>query len=188
MDRFFVALIGEPLCERLAEPLHWPPCVVAVIAIDPPGQQHPHDMVEIVVPLRLVVDGLPVGIARQPPRIVIVVLERQMDMPTRRGRPHTLGDLIEDVLAGIVEHGLHRIETQAVEVEFLNPVERILDEIGPHGRLGEVDRAAPGRLVAPGEELRRVVLDCVLGRTEMVIDDVQHHRDPGPRAPRRRVA
>ena len=50
---------------------------------------------------------------------------------------------------------MHGVEAQAVEVIFLEPVQRVVDEEVAHRpRLGavDIDAGAPRRLVAVGEE------------------------------------
>src|SRR5262249_17032935 len=78
---------------------------------------------------------------------------------------------------GIVNNGVNRIETQTVETIFLEPVERIVDEIIAHGPLREIDRGAPGGLAALGEKLRGIMVKIIPLGPEMIVDDVQHHHE-----------
>ena len=79
-----------------------------------------------------------------------------------RARPeafaHAARELRQDVGRGVVDDRVHGVEAQAVEVELLEPVERVVDEELAH-RLArgsrEVDGRAPRRLVALREEGRR---------------------------------
>ncbi len=73
----------------------------------------------------------------------------------RRARPRNFR---HDVLAAVVDDGVNRIESQPVEVEFLEPVQRVVDvEVAHRAVLAiEVDGGAPGRVVPLGEKLRRV--------------------------------
>ena len=75
---------------------------------------------------------------------------------------------------------MHGVEPQAVEVEFLEPVQRVVDEEFAHraARVAvEVDRRAPRRVVLGGEELRRVGVQPVAVGTEVVVDDVEQHAE-----------
>src|SRR5262249_17962703 len=44
----------------------------------------------------------------------------------------------------------------------------------------ERDSRAPGRQLIPGEKVARVVMEVVSGRSEMVVDDVEHDAEPAP--------
>ena len=73
---------------------------------------------------------------------------------------------------------MHRIQAQAIEAEFLDPVERVVHEEGadrPGAGAVEVDRRAPRRLAALVEELRRVAREKIAVGTEMVVHDVEQH-------------
>ena len=80
---------------------------------------------------------------------------------------------------GIVEDGVDGVEAQAVEVVFLEPVQRVLDEEVAHDAAAllavEVDAGAPGRLVTLGEERLGVGVEVVPGRAEVVVDHVEEH-------------
>src|SRR6185437_9072855 len=79
-----------------------------------------------------------------------------------------------------VDDRVHRIQPEPVEVILLEPVERVVQEEiahgAPAGRL-EVDRGTPGGRMPVGEELRRVEVEEVALWPEVVVDDVEHHRD-----------
>jgi hypothetical protein len=130
-------------------------------------------VVQIVVPLRVK------GFRRQIPRLVGVVLQNQMHLPRVADcSPHALRQLSQDVGCGIVRDRMHRIQAQAVEVIFLQPVQRVLDEEFTHRgavRPVEVDRRAPGGVVLLAEEIFRVGVQVVSFRPEVVVDHVQQH-------------
>ena len=80
-------------------------------------------------------------------------------------------------LAGIVD-GVHRIQPESIEVKFLEPVERVVNEEVAHRarvRTIEVDAGAPRRVMAVREELRCVEVQIIAFGPEMVIDDVEQH-------------
>src|SRR6185312_4065154 len=90
------------------------------------------------------------------------------------------GDLGEDVRLARVEDGVHRVESEAVEMIFLQPVERVVDEKVAYRaapRALEVHGRAPGSRVPSGEELRRVQMKEVALGPEVVVDHVEHHCD-----------
>lgn len=58
-----------------------------------------------------------------------------MDLPTEIGRADPLGDLDEDLRAGIrIANVIDGIEPEPVETEVLEPVKRVLDEKAPDRR------------------------------------------------------
>ena len=89
-------------------------------------------MMEVVVPLRRMEPRAPVRLAREPARLIRFVLEHEMDLPAGQRRPSALGDLGDDVLLAIVEDRMDGVEPEAVEVIFLEPVQRVVDEEVPH--------------------------------------------------------
>ena len=178
----YVALIGEALRQAAAEPLDGPVGVIAVIAVVLAGQQHVPAMVHVVVPLRRVQARRAALVARQPACLVGAVLKDEMHVAAGQGGAHALGDLGDDVRPAVVEDGVHGIEAQAVEVELLEPVERVVDEEVAHRRAFgaiEIDAGAPGRLMPIGEEGLGVGVQVIPGRAEMVVDHVEedHHAE-----------
>ncbi len=68
---------------------------------------------------------------------------------------------------------MSRVETQAVEAVFGQPINRVLDEETPHRFPLKVDRIAPcGRLVVV-VEIGRVGSQVISVRSEMIVDDIQ---------------
>ncbi len=79
-----------------------------------------------------------------------------MDLAIARRRAHPLGQLVQQVLGAVVQDRMHRIEPQAVEVEFLDPVERVVNEELAHRRA-----CSPSVLIAaPQGVLWRSVKVC----------------------------
>src|SRR3546814_13998867 len=77
---------------------------------------------------------------------------------------------------------MNRVEAEAVHVKFLEPVERVVDEeFADRPTLGilEVDRGAPGRAIALGEEAGRIGVQVIPFGAEVVVDDVEEdHQVP----------
>jgi hypothetical protein len=119
--------------------------------------------------------------AIQDVRVVALVLEDHVHVPLAPGAVgDRLRDLAHDVRLAVVGDGVHGIQAQAVEVEFLDPVERVVNEEVAHRAAMlavEVDRGAPRRLVRLVEELRRVALEVVALGAEVVVDHVEQHHD-----------
>jgi hypothetical protein len=93
---------------------------------------------------------------------------------------HAPADRGDDVLGRAVVDLLRGVEAQAVEVKFVDPVGRVADEELAHRRgVGtvEVDRVAPFVVVAIGEVGRRERSQVIADRSEVVVDDVENHRD-----------
>ncbi|KAG1322300.1 hypothetical protein G6F63_013440 [Rhizopus arrhizus] len=126
-------------------------------------------MVRIVVPLGVVPLGEQAG-------AVVVVFQHQVDVALR-------GDLSADELRELhqpirVGYRVYRVQPQAVETEFRQPVQGVLFEIAAHRRLAEIDRVAPGRGYGVAEERRSVLGQKITVRAEMGVDHVQHHAHP----------
>jgi hypothetical protein len=105
---------------------------------------------EIVVPQRIEAVAAIVGRSRQPGLLRFVLRDDDDRPPGGRfaGAPANRG---EDVLFRPIENRLRRVETEAVEVEFLDPVAGVLREElanGPGAGAVEVDRFAPFILIA----------------------------------------
>src|SRR6185437_10829267 len=98
-------------------------------------------------------------------------------------RAHTLGELDQDMARAFVDDGMHGVEAQPIEMEFLKPVECVFDiEIADRPCLGtiEVDRGTPGRVMAIGDEIRRVEMEIIALGAEVVVDDVEKYRETPP--------
>ncbi|OWK22857.1 hypothetical protein AJ87_37785 [Rhizobium yanglingense] len=85
--------------------------------------------------------------------------------------------LLEDVLLRRIANLLHRIEPQAIEPEFTDPIERIFDEVAAYRLLSEIDRRTPRRIAIEAEELGRIPVQVVSIRAEMVIDNIEQHHE-----------
>ena len=90
------------------------------------------------------------------------------------------GELRQEIGVRVVDDGVHRVESQAVEVVLLDPIQRVVNEEGAYdlaARVVEVDRVTPRRVMPRGEELRRVKMQIVAVGTEVVVDDVEQHHE-----------
>src|SRR3954470_18256859 len=75
----------------------------------------------------------------------------------------------------MVDDGVHGIDPQPVNVKFINPLKRIVDEKPSHGiavRAVEIQRQSPRRLVAVGE-IRSKLGEVIPLGAKMVINDVE---------------
>ncbi len=70
------------------------------------------------------------------------------------------------------------VEAQAVEAVFLEPIKRVLDEEGAHGRAIVGDGHAPGRVALRIEEVGRVGVQVVAVRAEVIVDHVEKDHQP----------
>ena len=118
------------------------------------------------------------------PGVVEVALRHQEQRPPDLVRQvgHPPRHLLQDVDGGRVEDGVHRVQPEAVGVEVPEPHEGVVDHERPHlvaaGPV-EVHRLAP-RGVVPVGEVGPELAEVVPGRPEVVVDDVDHHRQaPG---------
>src|SRR5690606_23300858 len=76
--------------------------------------------------------------------------------------------------------GVHGVEAQAVEVIFLEPIERVVNEEVAHQLAPlaiEIKRSAPGRVVPLIEEGWRVAAQEVTFRSKMVVDDIEQYHE-----------
>ncbi len=155
----------SPRPARAAQVLRGRVGVVAVVAVALAGEQHVEGVVRVVVPLRVV--------AVEQARHVGVVLEHQVDVAVRLDRrAHPRRQLVEERPRRVVANLVHRVEAQAVEAVLAQPVQRVLDEELAHGAGAlavDVDRRAPRRVVALGEEVAREQVQVVALGAEVVV-------------------
>src|SRR5690606_36433420 len=112
-------------------------------------------MMEVVVPLGRVRAGTAVRAAREMPRLVVPVLEHEVDLSAGNALLDRFGELSQEVRVGFVDDRVHGVETQAVESVLEQPDEGVLDEERAD-RAGslvaiEIDRVSPRRLVTARE-------------------------------------
>ena len=90
------------------------------------------------------------------------------------------GDLGEDIGLAVVDDRVHGVEAQPVEMEFLEPIERVVHHEVAHrtARVAvEIDRRAPRRVMPLGEEVAGDDVQVITLRSEMVVDDVEQDRE-----------
>ena len=86
------------------------------------------------------------------------------------------GELRADVLRGVVENRVHRVEAESVDVVVANPLLCVLDRPLTHCPLAVVDRVPPERRV-PVREVRPERAQRLVARADVVVDDVEQHRE-----------
>ena len=124
-----VALVGKPFGQAAAETLDRVAAEIAIIAFGLAGQQPVPTMVDVVVPLGIEGQSLLVVASSCQTRcLVVFVFQNEMNVAIRQGRPDTLGHFLQKVQVAVVLDRVDRVETQAVHVKLLQPVERVLDE------------------------------------------------------------
>ena len=171
-----LALKGESLRQRPREQLRL--AIVAVIAAPLACRRDVQHMVRIVVPLRCVEDG-PALAADETLRFVVLVLEQEMDRPSEaRSQPRR--EFVDDVRLAVILDRVRRVQAEAIEAKNFDPVLGVLDhEVTnrPRACAVEIDRVAPGRAVAIGEEVRSVGAEVIPLWSEMIVDHVEEHGD-----------
>src|SRR5262245_47879080 len=98
-------------------------------------------MMEVIIPLRVIVERPSRIAAPEKVRIVRIVLEQKVKLPPLR-RCHAAnrgGELDEEMGRAIIEDGVHRVEAQPVEPIFAKPEERVVNKEVAHRLLPEVD-------------------------------------------------
>src|SRR5207248_8333067 len=116
----------------------------------------------------------------QEARLLPFVLADDEGYAALGGLAHLADDGGQDMIFRSVEDLLCRVETQPVEMVFVDPVASIGEEKFAH-RTGviaiEIDRLTPFVIVAVGEISCRERVEVVTVRTEMVVDDVKDDSD-----------
>src|ERR1700733_778476 len=142
-----LSLEGKPLGQRSAQTLGTAD-VIAVIALAIGGDGDVQYMVYIIVPLRIEKLRLAVAVALEPARFIAFILEYQVHMTTGEGGAHPLRELAQDVDFRIIPDRMDCIETQAITVKLIEPVECVVDEEFTHRAAAlpiEGDRCTPRR-------------------------------------------
>src|ERR1700674_5780547 len=86
-------------------------------------------------------------------RILRLVLGDEHNLPIAGGLASPPADGDQNVLLRLVEDALRRVEPQAIEMKFVNPISRVPDEELPDAvriLAVEIDRIAPLVLIAAG--------------------------------------
>ncbi len=137
---------------------------------------------DVVVPLCVETQSAG-GPCRDDPRVVEVALGDEREGASQMSRQPVDLDrqFLEQMCRRVVDQGMHGVEPQGVDVEVAEPAQRVVDDVAADlGGLGtrQVDVAPPG--VGAVGEVRAESVEVVARRSEVVVDDVQSHREPAP--------
>ena len=113
--------------------------------------------------------------------VIVVVLDHDVSA-LAISRAQALRHLVENVGNAVVTDRVHSVETKPVEMKLLDPIFGILDKevADPPGVWPvEIDRFAPGGTDARIKEIRRVERKVISVRPEVIVNDVEQHRDAG---------
>ena len=175
------ALVAESFGETTAEIPQRAVGVVGVVTVDLPGGDDMRGVVGVIVPLRRRVQRTVTRIAPQIPRLVVVVFENDVGVPNApRSFAHPRGELGDKVGRRIVDDAIHGVEAQAVEPVLLQPVQRVVDEKVAHRSAVlsvHIDRGAPRSLMTRVEKRRRIRMEVVAFRAEVVVNDIEQHHE-----------
>jgi hypothetical protein len=174
-----LAGVDEPLAEGLGQLGKLPE--IDVVAVPPAGQKRAQSMVEVVVPLG--VEPVAAELRRRDgAHVVEGAFGDDLYGPDEFPRlpVDRFGQLLENVPGPEIEDPVDGIDPQSVHVVLRHPVEGVADEVVPHlvaVRAVEVDRLPPRGPVAVGE-VRSEAAEVVPLRPQVVVDDVEDHRQP----------
>src|SRR6185503_4722580 len=79
---------------------------------------------------------------------------------------------------GSIENRLNCVETQTVEAKLFEPVAGIVEDESTHDRVAVIRSVSPRRRNRARKVIRRISPKVIAGRTEVVVDDVEQHREP----------
>ena len=139
-------------------------------------------VVEVIVPNAVQPISAAFSRANQA-NVVLIALGNDMNKTTRASRfllDRRL-NVGEDMAWTEVEDGVNRVQPQTVHAKITHPHPRVVDDKLPHGiavRAVVVDGPAPRSAVAIGK-VGAVVGKVVSFGTEMVMDHVENHGQPG---------
>ena len=160
--------------------------IVGVVAVGLARGEDVQRVVRVVVPLRRGAERARRRVAREVRGRVAVVLQHDVHgARASRALAERVRDLGDDVGDAVVDDRVDGVEAQPVEPELLDPVQRVVhEEIAHRPRVTsvEIDRRPPWRRTVAVEEPRRVGVEVVSLRAEVVVDDVEeHHQAAGVR-------
>ena len=123
---------------------------------------------EVVVPLCVE------RIRPQPLRVVALVLEHEMHAPIADGRADLGGHRIEE---RVIVDRMYGIEAKPVDPIVVQPHQGIVDEVARDG--GKIDRhrPTPRRLDLGMEERARIAAEVIPVGAEMIVHDIEKHRE-----------
>src|SRR5262245_6596710 len=150
--------------------------VILIVSRVLSGQQDMPGVMVVVIPLRAVFSLRRIGARIEQARLVVVVLQDEMDRSPGGGgeMPDHAAEIMQDGRPAGLHQGMNRIEPQAVETIAPKPMQRIPDREGADLRNTIIDGMAPRRM-GGSEERRRITMQEVSFRAEMIVDDVEKH-------------
>src|SRR5262245_8917473 len=95
-----------------------------------------------------------------------------------------IGQFFEKSNGRMVENRMHRVEPERIDMAINDPIKRVLNKTIAHLVTPppiEIERRSPRRLVPVGE-IRAELAKIISLRAEMVVNDVQNHRQAAPMA------
>src|SRR5579863_2212012 len=173
------AIVNETIGDGFAQVLD--SAKVGEVAIPGPGHQGMQRVVKIVVPLSIDPVTADYGWINHARIVQIALGDEPCLAPEQMRLPmEDVGHLVQQMIRSEVEDLVDRIEPQRIDVVLSQPVQRVVDEETPYLRAlrtVEIDRGTPWRAITI-REIGAVLAQVVSFRTQMVIDDVQHYREP----------
>ncbi len=174
-----LALVGETFSKTPAQHRMRTFGVVHVVTVGLTREDCVQTMMDVVIPLR--VEALRSALRSQPARLVRAVFQYEVDRPLPAGPgADALRDFGQKMDCAVVLNRMHGIETQAIEVIFLQPVEDVVDEeIADRAAVRPVvvDPRTPRGVMTFRKELTGVGVEIISLGPEMVVDDIEHYRD-----------
>ena len=152
--------------------------VFGVVALILAGCRHVQHMMYVVVPLRRKVPRQAGVVAEQAAGLVFLILQHQMHRAAAGA--HAFCEFVEHVPHAVVDDGMDGIEAQSIEIVFLDPILRVVNDELTHRTAVSavvVDGRTPRRLMPIGKERRCVRGQVISVRPKVVVHDVQQHHE-----------
>src|SRR5688572_26869927 len=178
--RRWIALIGEAFSQRPSEMLERTVGIIFIIAFILSGQKSMPRVMNVIGPLRRVKRRLPTGVAAEPTRLICLIFKHQMNVPIRDGFTNSVCQLFDEVRLTVIHYGMNGIEAKTVDMEFLQPIQRIVEEEVAHITAAfsvHVDARSPWSRVALREEGLGIGMEIVSRRAEVIVDHVEEDHD-----------
>ena len=135
-----------------------------------------YGVMEVIVPFAGKQRSISVLVARMQEGDVSTIFGSEVNGAIGNSGADALGNLNQHMLFAGIVNLIDGIKAQAIQIKFLQPVERRFHDIAAH-RINVIgDTGAPRRLALFVEEVRREQRQIVALRAEVVQHDIQHHR------------
>ena len=157
----------------------WVRRVVLIVALGLAGQEDVPGVVVIVIPLCTVFSLRRIRARIEQTCAIVVVFDDQMDR-TSGGDGEVSDDateIIQDRGLARLRNGMNGVKSQAVEAIAREPMQRILDRKRPYLRSAIIDGVSPRRMYW-SEESRRITMEIVTFRAEVVVNNVEQNHEP----------